>query len=209
MDSMGSFLLESLCNNIGRTVTIFTTSGGVSGSGFTGVLLTADREVVRLLCDVGAPPACPVGSSCTSGFGPFGSFGNDFDFMGNPMGAVAIIPNTATNCTQLDRLRLGRFCSCSDLKQTADKPPPTKNNVIAKQKPNVIAGLTDRVGSPGNRNSRRSDTVGQARNDVLDIVDVLNCFECFKYSSPPRRDELRSSALTNPIYYIPTNPLPT
>ena len=54
MEPWGSFLLESLCNNIGKTVTIFTTSGGLSGSGFTGVLLSADREVVRLLCDVGA-----------------------------------------------------------------------------------------------------------------------------------------------------------
>jgi len=98
MESWGSFLLESLCDNIGRTVTIFTTSGGLSGSGFTGVLLTADREVVRLLCDVGAPPACPVGSSCTNEFGPFGSFGNNCDFMGNPMGAVAIIPLHAIAC---------------------------------------------------------------------------------------------------------------
>ena len=54
MENWGGFLLDSLCNNIGKTVTIFTTSGGISGSGFTGVLLSADREVVRLLCDVGA-----------------------------------------------------------------------------------------------------------------------------------------------------------
>ncbi|MCL2377227.1 MAG: hypothetical protein FWC76_07525 [Defluviitaleaceae bacterium] len=99
MESWGSFLLESLCNNIGKTVTIFTTSGGISGSGFTGVLLSADREVVRLLCDVGAPPCCPLGSSCTNDFGPWGAVGNDFGgFLGNPLGAVAVIPLCAIAC---------------------------------------------------------------------------------------------------------------
>ena len=94
---MNAILLESLCDNIGKTVTIFTTSGGLSGSGFTGVLLSADREVVRLLCDVGAPPACPVGSSCTGTFGPCGNeaFGG---FIGNPLGAVAVIPLCAVAC---------------------------------------------------------------------------------------------------------------
>ena len=102
MESWGSFLLESLCNNIGKTVTIFTTSGGVSGSGFTGVLLSADREVVRLLCDVGAAPACPVGSSCTNAFTPWGNANDGFGFIGNPLGAVAVIPSPATKYTQLE-----------------------------------------------------------------------------------------------------------
>ena len=98
MEFWGSCLLESLCCNIGRTVTIFTRSGGISGSGFTGVLLSADRDCIRLLCDVGAPPACPVGSSCTNLFGPMGEVGNDFGFVGNPLGAVAIIPLHAVVC---------------------------------------------------------------------------------------------------------------
>jgi len=98
MEFWGNFLLDSLCDNIGRTVTIFTRSGGISGSGFTGVLLSADREVIRLLCDVGAPPACPVGSSCTNAFGPMGEIGSNFGFFGNPMGAVAVIPLHAVAC---------------------------------------------------------------------------------------------------------------
>lgn len=100
MEPWGTYLLDSLCNNIGKTVTIFTTSGGISGSGFTGVLLTADCNAVRLLCDVGAPPACPVGSSCTDTFGPFGS-GRCCDsngYYGNPLGAVAVIPMHAIAC---------------------------------------------------------------------------------------------------------------
>lgn len=46
-------LVESMFRFIGQTVTIFTTSGGLSGNGFTGVLLSADCNVVRLLADIG------------------------------------------------------------------------------------------------------------------------------------------------------------
>jgi len=49
-------LVESMFRHIGQTVTIFTTSGGLSGNGFTGVLLSADCHCVRLLADIGAPP---------------------------------------------------------------------------------------------------------------------------------------------------------
>jgi len=92
MEFWGNGLLASLCENIGKTITVFTASGGISGSGFTGVLLSADRECIRILCDVGAPPACPVGSSCTNDFGPWGEINDNFGFYGNPMGSVAIIP---------------------------------------------------------------------------------------------------------------------
>lgn len=47
-------LVEGMFRYIGQTVTIFTTSGGLSGNGFTGVLLSADCNVVRLLADIGA-----------------------------------------------------------------------------------------------------------------------------------------------------------
>ena len=55
---------EDLCRYIGQTVTIFTESGGLSGSGFTGVLISVDCKCIRLLTAFGAPPACPVGSAC-------------------------------------------------------------------------------------------------------------------------------------------------
>ena len=91
-------LVESMCRHIGQTVTIFTTSGGLSGNGFTGVLLTADCHCVRLLADIGAPPACPIGSSCTDVMTPTG-IDNDFGgFIGNPLGAVCVIPTCAVAC---------------------------------------------------------------------------------------------------------------
>ena len=40
----------------------------MAGSGFTGVLACVDDRVVKLITRIGAPPACPLGSTCT-GFG--------------------------------------------------------------------------------------------------------------------------------------------
>jgi hypothetical protein len=64
---------------IGQTVTIFTKSGGLSGNGFTGVLAGIHDGCVKLITDIGAPPACPIGSSCCGGFphfgGGYGGFG--------------------------------------------------------------------------------------------------------------------------------------
>jgi len=54
MEAWITNIVETMFRYIGQTVTIFTTSGGLSGSGFTGVLLSVDCNVVRLLCDVGA-----------------------------------------------------------------------------------------------------------------------------------------------------------
>lgn len=44
-------LVDSMIRHIGQTVTIFTTSGGLSGSGFSGVLLSADCHCIRLLAE--------------------------------------------------------------------------------------------------------------------------------------------------------------
>ena len=61
-------LLDSLTRYIGQTVTIFTTSGGCSGAGFTGVLVSVNENYVKLITNIGAAPSCPLGSSC-SGYG--------------------------------------------------------------------------------------------------------------------------------------------
>ncbi len=100
MDGWLTTLVEGMVRYIGQTVTIFTTSGGLSGCGFTGVLVSVDCNVVRLLADLGAPPACPVGSACTgpigsggySGFGGGGGCGGGFN---NPLGAIVVIPTCA------------------------------------------------------------------------------------------------------------------
>jgi hypothetical protein len=79
---------------IGRTVTIFTASGGLSGSGFTGVLAAVCDGTVKLITDIGAPPACCVGSAC--GNGNYGGCGNTMNTGCNAgyswLGSVTEIP---------------------------------------------------------------------------------------------------------------------
>ena len=65
---IGKSFADILCKYIGETVTIFTSSGGQSGSGFTGVILAVDSCIVRLISRIGPPPACSLGNACT-GFG--------------------------------------------------------------------------------------------------------------------------------------------
>jgi hypothetical protein len=62
MDTGGqvtSFFRE-LQQFIGRTVTIFTTSGGASGFGFTGVLISVNMNFARLITDPGTAPTNPL-----------------------------------------------------------------------------------------------------------------------------------------------------
>jgi hypothetical protein len=52
---------------VGETVTIFTKSGGVSGCGFTGVVLAVNCDFIRLVTRRGTAPTNPIGgpnSSC-------------------------------------------------------------------------------------------------------------------------------------------------
>ncbi|MCM0650958.1 hypothetical protein NBE98_21605 [Clostridium swellfunianum] len=64
----GNFL-NNLSRYIGQTVTIFTTSGGQSGSGFTGVLAMVNPSFVRLITQIGPAPGCALGSCCDPNFG--------------------------------------------------------------------------------------------------------------------------------------------
>lgn len=73
-------LIDSLSKYIGQTVTIFTTSGGNSGEGFTGVLASVNDCTVKLITDLGAAPSCPLGSSCSrNGWGGYGWVNNNWN----------------------------------------------------------------------------------------------------------------------------------
>ncbi|MCD8089471.1 MAG: hypothetical protein LUD81_02415, partial [Clostridiales bacterium] len=64
--------IDSIRRFIGQTVTVFTTSGGLSGEGFTGVLASVSDCSVKLITDIGEAPACPVGSECSGRCAPRG-----------------------------------------------------------------------------------------------------------------------------------------
>ncbi|PKM51035.1 MAG: hypothetical protein CVV02_08870 [Firmicutes bacterium HGW-Firmicutes-7] len=102
---IGDFDSVTLCKFIGQTVTIFTESGGLSGSGFTGILIAANDCFVKLIAKIGAAPDCPVGSTCgippRLGFGGYGGFGGGcgygYDGIGanlayGGLGSVVVIP---------------------------------------------------------------------------------------------------------------------
>lgn len=63
MANLGGFPGD-LAKHIGQTVTIFTTSGGDSGSGFTGVLVSVNCYFVRLITQIGSAPGCALGNCC-------------------------------------------------------------------------------------------------------------------------------------------------
>ena len=70
-----------LAEYIGQTVTIFTASGGQSGAGFTGVVLSVNPCFVRLITRIGPPPGCSLGNACTGfsvGYGGYGTGNNGF-----------------------------------------------------------------------------------------------------------------------------------
>lgn len=94
MENWISPLREDLCRYIGQTVTIFTTSGGCSGDGFTGVLVSVSECAVRLLVSAGEAPACSLGSNCACGMSPYGNSYN-YNYYGNPLGAIAVIPTNS------------------------------------------------------------------------------------------------------------------
>jgi hypothetical protein len=60
----GFNLVADLARHIGQTVTIFTTSGGESGRGFTGVLANVNCNFVRLITQIGPAPGCALGNCC-------------------------------------------------------------------------------------------------------------------------------------------------
>ncbi len=81
-------ILDGLCLDkyIGCTVTVFVAGGGLSGSGFTGVLAGYDNNSLRLITDIGVAPNCPVYSGC-------GGVATPYNYCGkNPLGSVCEIP---------------------------------------------------------------------------------------------------------------------
>jgi hypothetical protein len=53
---------------IGETITIFTIGGGLSGLGFTGVVLDVNGSYIRLMAKPGPAPSCPRTLDCNSDF---------------------------------------------------------------------------------------------------------------------------------------------
>jgi hypothetical protein len=85
--SRGQF--NDLEDHVGETVTIFTTSGGESGSGFTGVIINVNDDFVRLVTRIGPPPGCALGNACCDRFNR--RFRSEFREI-RSVGSVIVIP---------------------------------------------------------------------------------------------------------------------
>jgi len=48
-----------MANYIGETVTVFVESGGISGAGFTGILLFVNEVYIELLISIALPRHAP------------------------------------------------------------------------------------------------------------------------------------------------------
>ncbi|MFL0246468.1 hypothetical protein [Candidatus Clostridium stratigraminis] len=99
----GSGVLGDLARHIGQTVTIFTTSGGESGRGFTGVLISVNNGFVRLITTIGAAPGCALGNCCDVERRN-GAMGRDSEFneFSNELGEMNNEDNRNTNRNRID-----------------------------------------------------------------------------------------------------------
>ncbi|ERI94910.1 hypothetical protein HMPREF1982_00592 [Clostridiales bacterium oral taxon 876 str. F0540] len=78
--------IQSLIKYIGQTITIYTVSGGESGSGFTGVLLDVKKDYIKVLSRLASPPCIPE-EYCNSEEGSAELNNNEIS-----LGAVTNIP---------------------------------------------------------------------------------------------------------------------
>lgn len=98
--SDGYSLVNDLSRHIGQTVTIFTTSGGESGRGFTGILASVNNQFVRLINQIGSAPGCALGNCCEERHDRRGDLNgnninvdnNRINCNGNRLGAIVDIP---------------------------------------------------------------------------------------------------------------------
>lgn len=84
--------VEHLSHFVGETVTIYTTSGGASGCGITGVVILVNPCFIRLVTCIGPAPCCSLGSSCQTCCCPTFYGGRSKCGFANTVGSVADIP---------------------------------------------------------------------------------------------------------------------
>lgn len=81
--------MQSLVRYIGQTITIYTVSGGDSGSGFTGVLLDVKKDYIKVLSRIASAPCCPLGNCCDGANGGDINIKEEKDIS---LGAITNIP---------------------------------------------------------------------------------------------------------------------
>lgn len=96
-------LARHISRFIGKTVTIFTTSGGPSGCGFTGCVISVNSNFVRLVTEFGTAPSSPLAENICG----------DLDGCNGPRngGPAEAFPNLGDRRDRRDRHRaVGSVC---------------------------------------------------------------------------------------------------
>ena len=78
-------------DSLGQTVSIFTASGGQSGSGFTGVTAGSYDDFIRVVTQIGQGPGCALGNCC-EGRSEYNNTGLNCGCGGNMLGSIVDIP---------------------------------------------------------------------------------------------------------------------
>lgn len=137
----GYNFLDEMRNNIGQTVTIFTTSGGQSGRGFTGVLTMVNPSFVRLVTNLGPAPGCALGNCCERNFpGAVGRVGDDICVDENNYNDQNVLGAQGNNYNNVQGTNLGgqgrASCRANTLGSVVDIPV----NRIASFVHNAVGG---------------------------------------------------------------------
>lgn len=82
---------DSLRDNIGKIITVFTESGGCSGRGFTGLLVEANCRFIKLITSFASAPRHPFGRRRID-FDDFGFGGGCGERECSRFGTAIIIP---------------------------------------------------------------------------------------------------------------------
>jgi len=90
-DNYEGGFVNHLQHFVGETITIFTTSGGQSGCGFTGVLLFVNTCFARLITCFGPAPGCALGNGCSKRCNPCNFSGGGSNPV-STVGSVTDIP---------------------------------------------------------------------------------------------------------------------
>ena len=100
--------IRHLCDFIGETVIIFTTSGGPSGCGFTGLILSINCKFIRIVTQQGTPPVSPLAENVCGEManGPMQRGCNGIGNIGN----INNINNIGGGPNHDNKFRVGSIC---------------------------------------------------------------------------------------------------
>ncbi|MBE6823181.1 MAG: hypothetical protein E7518_08835 [Ruminococcaceae bacterium] len=95
-NSVSDDAFKDLKKNLGRVVTVFTSSGGCTGRGFTGLLVEANDEFIKLVTSLPSAPRHPLGLDSANWLGSDSCTGR--------LGTSCVIPTNQIVCYAFNQI---------------------------------------------------------------------------------------------------------